>query len=118
VELRRRLEGAAAGLVYISEGDAPFVYVEPTERELHPKGARVQEVSLERFFAGHIEESDPGDPVAQANVEHFRALQQTLRESLEEVRVIRVGEVEIRCYIVGRAASGGLAGLATTAWES
>lgn len=104
--------------MYVSEGDAPFVYVEPTELELHPAGVRVEEVSLERFFAGHIQESDPSDPVAQAQVERFRALQQTLRESLRDVRVIRVGEVEIRCYIVGRTASGSLAGLATTAWES
>jgi hypothetical protein len=117
-ELRRRLEGAAAGLVYLSEGEAPFAYVEPTEAELHPDGARVEEVSLDRFFAGHIEESDPNDPVAQAHVERFRALKQALRESLEDVRVLRVGEVEIRCFIVGRTASGDLAGLATTAWES
>jgi hypothetical protein len=104
--------------VYVSEGDAPFVYVEPAELELHPAAVRVEEVSLERFFAGHIQESDPHDPVARAQVERFRALRETLRDSLRDVRVIRVGEVEIRCYLVGRTASEDLAGLATTAWES
>ncbi|MDQ3606378.1 MAG: nuclease A inhibitor family protein, partial [Gemmatimonadota bacterium] len=60
----------------------------------------------------------PNDPIAQAEMERFRSLKQTLQESLEEVHVVRVGEVEVRCYVVGRGASGDLAGLVTTAWES
>lgn len=125
---RERLERAAAGLVYTSEGDAPFEWVELPGDDTSPDGfrtlvsaapgARVEEVPLERFFAGHIEESDPGDPASQALVERYRALRDTLREVFPDVRVLRVGEVEIRCYIVGRAPGGGLAGLATTAWES
>ncbi|HEY0094158.1 MAG TPA: nuclease A inhibitor family protein [Archangium sp.] len=110
---RERLEQAAAGLVYTSEGDAPFEWVELAEA---PGGAR--EVTLERFFAGHIEESDPNDPASQALVERYRSLRETLRETFPDIRVFRVGEVEIRCYLVGRAPGGGLAGLATTAWES
>ena len=127
--LRARLERAADGLVYTSEGDAPFEYVElGAAQPLAPErfgalagaaaGARVEEVTLERFFAGHIEESDPADPAAQALRGRYTALRQALRDALAEVRVFRVGDVEIRCYVVGRTPEGALAGLATTAWES
>ena len=114
---RTRLERAAEGLPYLSEGDAPFEYVELAEVPV-PAGARVQEVTLDRFFRGHIEESDPSDPAARALHDRYVALRDTIREVLPDARVIRVGEVEIRCYVVGSAPSGGLAGLATTAWET
>ena len=126
---RARLERAAEGLVYTSEGDAPFEWVElGPAQALTPEGfhglagaapgTRVEEVSLDRFFAGHIEESDPADPAAQALRERYQALREALRDSLAEVRVFRVGEVEIRCYIVGRTPRGTVAGLATMAWET
>ena len=127
--LRARLERAAEGLVYTSEGDAPFEWVELGTADASTPdafralvhgapGARVQEVTLERFFAGHIEGSDPTDTVAQSFRARYQALRDTLREALPDVRVFRVGEVEIRCYLVGHAPDGTLAGLATTAWET
>ena len=125
---RARLEAAAEGLVYLSEGDAPFEYVElGAAGALTPQGfaalagspgAPVEEVPLERFFAGHIEESDPGDATAQSLVPRYRALREALRETLAEVRVFRVGQMELRCYAVGRTPEGTIAGLATTAWET
>ena len=129
-ERRSRLEAAAAGLFYTSEGDAPFEYVELGAADgsaltaesfarlagIAP-GTRVEEVTLERFFAGHIEASDPADPQGVALRERYRTLRETLRGSLDDVRVFRVGDVEIRCYAVGRAGKA-IAGLATTAWET
>lgn len=126
---RARLERAAEGLVYTSEGDAPFEWMELGAAEAltlegfralagAAPGTRVEEVPLDRFFAGHIEESDPADPTAQSLRERYRALREALRDSLAEVRVFRVGEVEIRCYVVGRTPQGTVAGLATTAWET
>lgn len=125
---RARLEAAAQGLVYLSEGDAPFEFVElgPADA-LTPQsfaalagspGAPVEEVTLDRFFAGHVEESDPDDPTAQSLVPRYRALRDALRESLSEVRVFRVGRMELRCYAVGRTSAGTVAGLVTTAWET
>lgn len=114
---RTRLERAAEGLVYLSEGDAPFQYVEFAALPA-PAGARVEEVTLERFFRGHIEEVDPSDATSVALRDRYAALRDTIREVLPDVRVYRVGEVEIRCYLVGSAPGGGLAGLMTTAWET
>ena len=125
---RERLEKAAEGLAYLSEADAPFEWVElagdaatpDAFRALvgAPPGTRVEEVTLRRFFAGHLEESDPGDPAAQALRARYQALHDTLRDALPGVRVFRVGQVHIRCYIVGRTPGGTLAGLATTALET
>ncbi|MBD0319044.1 MAG: nuclease A inhibitor family protein [Gemmatimonadetes bacterium] len=125
---RARLEAAAEGLVYLSEGDAPFEFVElGAAGTLTPEsfaalagspGAPVEEVPLDRFFAGHIEESDPGDPTAQSLVPRYRALRDALRETLSDVRVFRIGEMELRCYTVGRTPAGTIAGLVTTAWET
>lgn len=130
-ETKAKLEAAAAGLVYTSEGDAPLEYVEIGTADgsaLTPEsfarlagitpGTRVEEVTLERFFAGHIEASDPGDPAGVALRGRYRALRETLRDSLGDTRVFRVGQVEIRCYVVGRRGDGVIAGLATTAWET
>lgn len=130
-ELKARLEAAAGGLFYTSEGDAPFEYVELGTADgsaltaesfgrlagVAP-GVRVEEVTLERFFEGHIEASDPADPQGLALRDRYRALRETLRGSLADVRVFRVGEVEIRCYLVGRADDNAIVGLATTAWET
>lgn len=125
---RARLEAAAEGLVYLSEGDAPFEFVELGAADaLTPEsfavlagapGAPVEEISLDRFFAGHIEASDPGDPTAQSLVPRYRALRDALRETLADVRVFRLGRLELRCYAVGRTPAGTVAGLVTTAWET
>lgn len=129
--VRERLERASEGLLYLSEDEAsfrffhlPFPAEEPLEAERFaarlevPAGTRVEERSLESFLAGHIEESDPADPAAQGQVARFRALREALRETLGEVRVFRVGEVEIHCYLVGRGPRGDVMGLSTRALET
>lgn len=138
--LRARLEAVADGLLFISEGDAPFEFfrlpappaedaagddaggpltVEEFRAALGVGGdVRVEAVPLDRFFAGHVEDADPADPVMRRQVPRFRALRETLRRELSGVRVFRVGEVEVRAYVAGRAPDGGVAGLATTLYET
>ena len=130
--LRAELEAAAAGLPYLSEGEHGFEFVfvagagagwpvearEAAVRLGAPAGERVGEVSIERFLAGHIEESDPEDPEAQRLRPRYEALRETLRRSLGNPRVVRVGEVEVACYLVGADEEGNLAGLRTVAVET
>lgn len=128
--VRVRLEAAADGLLFLSETDAPFEYVElpgipdgevTTEAvasAVGSAGAPVETRSLDDFLAGHIDQADPADPVAQENVPRFRALKAALTESLSDVRVFRVGEGEVRYYVLGLTVDGRVAGLTTRALET
>jgi hypothetical protein len=128
--LRAELTTAAEGLRYVSEADHPFDFVSypnaPADA-LTPQrvaeivgkpGAPVEEVPLERFFAGMIESADPADAATQALVPRFRALRELLRRRMPDVRVFRVGQVEMECYLLGTVQSGGVAGLHTQALET
>jgi hypothetical protein len=129
--LQAELERASRGLLYLSEGEAPFEYVAlpgAGAADLAPErfgaavgappGTRVTEESLARFFRAQLGGVDPADPVALGEQGAFGALVALLQARLAGVRVLRVGEVQIRCYVVGVAADGAVAGLATTAVET
>ena len=136
--LRDRLERAAGGLVYSSEGDHPFEYfvvcaphggagAMPAARLAslvagEVEGDRVEERTLDHFFARHIETSDPYDTRAQAIRPRYEALKTALRQSLRDVRVVRVTRAAdraiVRCFIAGFDERGRVAGLATSAIET
>lgn len=129
-QVRERLTAAAAGLLFLSEMDAPFEYVELPDiadgevtsqavaSAAGSSGAPVAMRSLDEFLAGHIDQADPADPVGQENVPRFRALKAALTETLSDVRVFRVGEVEVSYYVIGRTEGGCVAGLVTRALET
>ena len=83
-----------------------------------PPTEQVDMVSLDDFFARHIENVDSADSVAVAHVPRYLVLRETLRRTLRGVQVFRVGQIVIRCYIVGIDGDGNLAGLTTTAIET
>lgn len=128
--VRARLERAADGLLFLSEVDAPFEYVElpgipdgeiaadAVAEALGEPDAPMEARSLDDFLAGHVEHVDPADTVAQQNVARFEALKAALMERLSGVCVFRVGAVEVRYYVIGRTAEGRVAGLVTRALET
>lgn len=128
--LRRAVEEAAEGLVYSSESDRPFEWFElpgadwplslrdfaravGAERE-----APLEERDLDGLFRRHVETSDPYDERAQEIRPRYEELRELLRRSLRDLRVYRVGRVEVACYVVGRAESGAVAGVRTVAVET
>jgi hypothetical protein len=128
---RQRLERAAGDLLYTSESDHPFTYVfraGPFTAPLDvatfrlafgvPADVPVEQVGLDDFFARHIERVDPADEVAVALVPRYRRLRETLRHTLREPRVFRVGRIAIDCEIVGTDAAGNVVGLHTLAVET
>ena len=132
-ELRRRLEEASRDLVYSSEGDFPFVFVEvPIEgREWPPTARRFAELmdashgtpaedwDLDEFFARHVERVDVHDTRAQGLRPRYDRLRMELRTRLEDVRVFRVGRVQVRCWVAGvDPATGTVVGLETMAIET
>ena len=48
----------------------------------------------------------------------FRDLQQTLQDTLSDVKVFRVGETNLDIYVVGKTPEGEWAGLKTEAVET
>lgn len=128
------LQVASWGLLYTSESDYPFVYFRrtglnrPTTTALSVAEFKqllgiapstvVEVISLDTFFARHIERVDPADDVAQALVPRYVNLRETLRTRLAQVVVYRVGTIAIDCYIVGFDVSGNLEGLTTISIET
>lgn len=125
-----RLQDATKGLLWMSEIDAPLEVVHwlPSDLELtqerllklthHPLTTPVKMVAVDTFFAGATEEQDWFGEEERAIAEQYRTLVAILKQSLSNLRVYRVGEVNIDLYILGQAASGDWVGLATQAVET
>lgn len=124
----RDLVDACRGLVFISETDAdiqPFVCGETRSRSLRSylealqiEGKEVEEVSYENFFDRLTTEKDWHRALDKKRTRQFSKLRNVLEESLEDLRVIRVGRIRIDIYIVGIDANGRLAGVKTNAIET
>jgi hypothetical protein len=129
--IKLALERAAAGLLYTSESDYPFVYFfhqGPVARPLTVATFRaalairaatpVEVISLDAFFARHIERVDPYDSVAVSLVPRYVALRETIRTVVRDPVVFRVGTIAIDCYVVGTDRDGNIVGLTTIAIET
>jgi len=113
------LAKAAKGLMFVSETDAelePFVW--DVDGKLDEDGLRkqvdagedspVEETTLDRFFRA----------VPSSQKKKFDALAKTLKDNLSDLRVYKVGEVEMDVYIVGKTNDGRWAGLKTQVVET
>jgi Nuclease A inhibitor-like protein. len=132
LELRRELERASSGLVYSSESDRPFEFFAlPLSGRDWPLGeaefarmigaspdSPVDERTLANFFARHTTTSDPYDTESQKIRPRYEALMVLLSTRLRDVRVFRIGKIEITCYVVGAGGSANIAGLKTIAIET
>jgi hypothetical protein len=144
--LGEELEKAAEGLLYKSESDYPFKFFTlPAEGDddLTPQGflsriglsqQLIDELNLpldrlieERAFDGFLPSADDladahgtdtSDPAVAAKSKRYRKLEAALRKRLRGLKVFRVGQVEIRCYVAGLDERGYIAGLVTTAIET
>ena len=106
--LLAELKKVSAGLLVMSESDYPFEVVqwdgstEITPEFLRsitnePAESRVEESALEQFLA-----SGP-----------FEHLERFLREHLTDIKVYKVGRINIPVYIIGRSPEGSWLGLST-----
>jgi hypothetical protein len=130
--MRDELAAAINGLVYSSESDRPFAvfFREGAAADGPLDAARVaalagaaeddvvEEQTLDRFFARHIDMVDPLDRLARERLPRYEALKRLLTERLSDVRVYRIGRVRIRCLAVGRDDAGNVVGVETVAIET
>ena len=127
--LSGRLKSLTEGLSYQSESDYP---VEPYARgagdgapsaEEFAKGregddAAVRELDFDSFFGNYTDEQDWWGEEERAVAGKFQALVAFLKESLKDIKVYRIGDVEADVYIVGQTASGDFAGVKTKIVET
>lgn len=123
----------AAGLLYLSETDAPFEVVSfpglqgnaPTGAQLalwagksEAEAEKVETVALPYFLRNMTKEAAglvEGDKDA---VNRFHELQHFLLQQLQEVKVYRVGHRRITAFILGRTPAGAVVGLKTQLVET
>jgi hypothetical protein len=108
-EILAELRRASAGLTVMSESDYPFEMVrwESTVsltpaylRDISGKTAEsaIEEIEVDEFFG-----TDG----------RFRSIARCLKENLYELRVYKVGTINIPVFIVGRSPAGNWLGLST-----
>jgi hypothetical protein len=129
-QIRQVLSDAADGLLYPSESDYAFQYVEwNTEgkrltkkviRQLASKkeNAPVKSRSLDDFFKNVTEIKDWYEEEEKAETQRFRQLKETLQNHLSNIRVFEVGKIEIDAFIIGKTKDGKCAGLSTKVIET
>lgn len=124
-EILKELARAAEGLWYMSESDYPLEPMrlggtdEPSHERLRELAgadadARVETRSLEGFFRDEAAVRSGGRPAPAS----FRDLLRALRENLSDVKVYRVGDVNIAVYVLGRSAGGSWLGVSTRVVET
>lgn len=128
-ELQTVLEQAADGMLYMSESDYPLTYVgwdgqgAPTAATLATllgvsADTLVEEQSWSETMNSLGEAYDPTDPYIVEYARRFRDLRAVMEANLTDLTVIRVGEISIDVYFVGKSACGDLVGLKTTSIET
>jgi len=129
--LEKVLTETSKGLYYPSESDYPFQYFEwdfsashpLSEGQIrqytgHPSDAPVKEVPFDDFFSKLAQVKDWYGEEEKKTAEQYVTLRDKLRELLADLRVFRVGTVEVAIYVVGKSPSGKWVGLRTTSVET
>jgi hypothetical protein len=128
-EIIEELKQLTKGLLWMSESDYPFEIVfwegrpeisPPFLRSLsgEAEDAPVEIVSVEEFFrVAMSEESWRGDE-SRLLAKKYRRLVQTLKDNLEDVKVYRVGKINMPVYIVGRSRTGNHIGISSRVVET
>jgi hypothetical protein len=124
-----RLGVLIAGLLFVSESDAPLRVVRlgrlPALDESALLGALgktkdtpIMQQSLGALFDRAVVDQPWHGPAERAAVERYRALLRFLGTELDGARVFRVGRIEVEAYALGRTSDGEWLGVTTTLVET
>jgi Nuclease A inhibitor-like protein len=127
-EICDRLRQATVDLSWMSESDYPFevvtwergIELKPTALfpEVTSDEVAVETVTLTDLFAPAIAIEDWYEAEELAQVDRYKELLHAIESNLTDVRVFRVGEINITIYVVGKTTDGDLVGLKTQAVET
>lgn len=127
--LSEKIRRVCAGLYYISETDAEIFPFEGTPAQAVTKenllpqigekpDAPVEERDFTEFFARLTALQDWFGDEEKQTAAKFSDLKKLLEENLKDLKVFKVGRIEIEIYAVGLDAQGKLAGIKTKAVET
>jgi len=128
-QLAKQIRQISEGLYYISETDAEIFPFTGTKTDAVTKenllsqtgnkpDAPVEERDFTDFFTRLTKIQDWfGDEEKQTAAKYAR-LKELLERNLKELKVFKVGRIEIDIYVVGLDAQGNLAGIKTKAVET
>lgn len=129
LDLGQRIGEAAEGLFYLSETDAeiePFAGERAEEvtaaeilRQIGQSGkAPIERREFEDFFRRLTEIPHWYEEEEKDQARKFRELKDLLKKELRDIKVFRIGKIEIDIYVVGLDRDGRLAGIKTQAVET
>ena len=127
-QLLEELKEATRGLTFMSESDYPFEVfdwgkAEPTPEFLRGLDGSAADTTVEtrtaaEFFRAATSEPDWKGADELAVAKKFQALLRLLEENLSDLKVFRVGTINLPVYVAGRSASGSWLGVSTRVVET
>lgn len=130
-EIISLLKDATNGMLLISEVDYPFeVFMWPGSSKISVSTENihrltklsddkaVEECDLEFLFRHVMVEKSWQNEEEILLTKRFQKLYGLLKSNLTDIKVFRLGRIEISVYIIGRTPSGELAGLSTQQFET
>lgn len=129
--LTEKLQQTSHSLLMVSESEYPFEVVfwsgqaqeALTNQKIlqltnHAPETPIETVELDYFFRNCAEEKEWHDEIQKQEVQKFQLLVKTLKDNLTDIKVYRLGMINIDVYIIGNTSSGNLAGVSTKVVET
>jgi hypothetical protein len=108
-QILAELQDASIGLLVMSESDYPFELVQWSG-----------ETQITPAYLCSVSERPEGTPVEESNTEaflgedeRFQKLHAVIKRNLADVKVYKVGTINIPVYVVGRSPDGNWLGVST-----
>ena len=127
-QLTEALRKATRGLTYMSESDYPFEVfgwdvAEPTDGFLRGLTGEAADAPVETrtaadFFRVAASQAEWKNEEQLAAAHRFQSLQSLLEQNLTDLKVFRVGSINLPVYVAGRGASGRWLGVSTRVVET
>ncbi len=123
-EIVTQLERLIIDLYWVSESDCPFQVVSWDEKYLNKllsstsANEEIETISLADFFAPVLVVEDWYEEEELATIDRYKKLLNAIEFHLNNVKVFRVGKIEIDVYILGKTATRDVIGLQTQVVET
>lgn len=126
MSIQSKLETASKGLLMMSESEYPFDYISSDETRSSPalalqltgkpEGTTVTLTTLDDLLRNLV--NPASGAVSPAQAKQYQQLAAVLKDSLKELTVYRVGEVQVDVLVLGLTDEGKVAGLRTKLIET